>query len=111
MYETKKNVLFLMIGPPTTPPHCRSRSIGRDWPELLRAHGLAFSTSLWRYPNAVPCSSLVPDLVMILKTPPGCLPNSAEVLEVEMFTSATASGFGNCSAVFRNGPVLSLPAR
>ena len=46
-----------------------------------------------------------------LNMPPGCLPNSADVFEVLTLTSCTASGFGNCSALLRNDPVLSLPSR
>ena len=55
-------------------------------------NGAAAKSGLRLYQSAVPCSSLVPDCVVALITPPPVVPYSAENAEVCTVNSCTVSG-------------------
>ena len=75
----KKKVRSLMTGPPTAKPYWLRRKTGFfGLAAVAGANRLrAFSASLRRNSNTVPCSSFEPDLVVKLMTPPLKRPNSA----------------------------------
>src|SRR2546426_3251307 len=68
----KINILSLTMGPPRVPPNCSRWKSLSDLPsEVFEAK----PSSRWKW-KALPCTSLVPDLVMMLTTPPAVRPNS-----------------------------------
>src|ERR1700739_493779 len=79
----KKNSLFLMMGPPTEPPHSLYRTEGLTFSpvEGLRKKLAAFSTSFCQYSYADPWKVLLPLLLIWLKTAPP-MPYCAENEEV-----------------------------
>ena len=74
----KKNVRFLMIGPPSEPPYWCICSGAIFAPDRLEKKLLAFSALLRRNSKALPCKLFVPDLVTIVVMPPPLLPYTAE---------------------------------
>ena len=87
----KKNVLFRAIGPPTVVPNWFCPNSGRGVPERFAKNSEASMLSLRRNSNAVPWTSLVPDLVTMLTFAPAAVPNSAEVMLVWILNSWMAS--------------------
>src|ERR1039457_5731797 len=70
----KANSLFFTIGPPMLPPTIWRTSGG----SMAANRSRAFKDRLRKNQKAMPWTSLVPLLVMVLTTPPDALPNSAE---------------------------------
>ena len=78
-WKSPKKVRSLTTGPPTAKPYWLRRKTGFfGLAAVAGANRLrAFSASLRRNSNTVPCSSFEPDLVVKLMTPPLKRPNSA----------------------------------
>ena len=88
-----RNARFLFKGPPTEKPYWSRANGGLSAPWGTKKF-LASMRSLRRNSNTDPCSSLVPDLVVIVTTPPMERPNSAEYALVRILNSWTASSWG-----------------
>ena len=106
--STMKKVLFLMIGPESWAPYWwRSRgafgAVGRA------KKFLASKASLRRNSKAVPCHSLLPDLVET-ETTPEPRPNSAEKVPVSTLNSRTDSTEGMTMTVLKVCSLLSMPS-
>src|SRR5258708_883573 len=85
----KKKSLFLMMGPPTEPPHSLYRRLGLTWPAVLK-YGLAFNTSFCQNSYAEPWKVLLPLLLIWLNTAPP-IPYCAEKEDVVICTSEMLS--------------------
>ena len=72
--------------------------------------GAAAKAGLRLYHNAVPLNPLVPDLVVIMITPPPEVPYSAEYAEVSTVNSCTVSGEKLTMVRARLTPVLLVPS-
>src|SRR4051812_17929602 len=68
-FPNKKN-RFFFTGPPRETPYWFCTRGGRSIPVLLLKKLFAFRRAFRKYSYAVPCTSLVPDLVEKLMTPP-----------------------------------------
>ena len=88
--SAKKNVLFFLMGPPTTPPNWLYLRRGATWAKKSPA----FSTLFCQNSKSVPRKLLVPDFMTAMVTAPVVAPYSAESLFVRNRTSWMVSMFG-----------------
>ena len=90
----KKNALSFLSGPPSVPPNCSRWKPSRVDPS---DRSLVSASRRWKW-KRLPWTSLVPDLVMTLTTPPAVRPYSALAPVATTWNSFTASSVMSMAA-------------